>query len=108
LSFVELFKIDFFFISVRVAIKNEDTFVGAVCTSLDGIESWLDLILKLTEMKVRGKSIEGVKKILLNETEVKVSDKIPNTNLDSIIAVCVLNETEVKESNKIPSTSLGL
>jgi hypothetical protein len=43
-------------------------------------------------MKTDSYIIKGVKKIFLNEMEVKVSDEIPGINLGSIIAVCVLNE----------------
>jgi hypothetical protein len=85
-----------------VAIKNEDIYVGMVYVNLDGTKSWLDLIVKLIKMKVDDcYTIKGVKKILLNEIEVKESNEIPNTNLDSITAVCVLNEFGVFFLKKI-------
>jgi hypothetical protein len=91
---MDLFKINIYiyFSSVHVAIRHKDLYVGAIHISLDGIKTWLDLILKLIEMKVDGNIIEGVKRVFYNEMEVKVSDQIPGTNLGSIIAVCVLNE----------------
>jgi hypothetical protein len=76
-----------------VIIKNEDIYVGVVYISLDGTKSWLDLILKLIKMKVDDcYTIKGVRKILLNEIEVKESNEVPSTNLNSIMVVCVLNE----------------
>jgi hypothetical protein len=89
---IDLFKFNICFTSVRVAIKQEDLYVGAIDMSLDGIETWLDLILKLIKMKTDDYIITGVKKILLNEIEVKVSNQIPSKSIGSIIAVCVLNE----------------
>jgi hypothetical protein len=79
-----------------VAIKNEDIYVGAVYVSLDGMKSWLDLILKLIKMKIDDcYIIKGVRKILVNGIEIKESNQIPNANLDSITAVCVLDELGV-------------
>jgi hypothetical protein len=72
-----------------VAIRHEEFYIGMTHMSLDGLEMWLDLILKLIKMKIDGCII---KKIFLNEMEVKVSDQIPHTSLGSIITVCLLNE----------------
>jgi hypothetical protein len=43
-------------------------------------------------MKTDGYVIKGVKRVFLDEMEVKVSDQIPGTKLGSVIALCVLNE----------------
>jgi tmRNA-binding protein len=76
-----------------VAIKNEDIYVGAVYVSLDGVKSWLDLILKLIKMKIDDcYIIKGVRKLLVNGREIRESNEIPRVNLDSITAVCVLDE----------------
>jgi hypothetical protein len=75
-----------------VVIKNEDTYVGAIHVNLSGIDTWLDLVLKLIKKRVDYYIVKGVKKILFNEIQVNVSDKITCANLGSIIAVCDLKE----------------
>jgi hypothetical protein len=74
-----------------VAIKEEDTFAGEVNVSLDGIKTWLDLILKLITMKI-GNSyvIVGVRKIFVGEIEAKGGNDILETDLGSVVAVCIL------------------
>jgi hypothetical protein len=90
-------KFILFSTTIRMAIKNEDIYIGAVYVNLDGTKSWLDLILKMIKMKVDDcYIIKGVRKILVNGIEIKESNDIPSANLDSIIAVCVLDELGVR------------
>jgi hypothetical protein len=90
-----------------VVIKNEDTYVGAVYVSLVRVKTWLDLILKLIKMEIDYYIIKGVRKILLNEIEVKVSDKIPSAILGPIITVCVLKERTPPPQNFSPENLKG-
>jgi hypothetical protein len=83
----------FFSIAVRVVIKKEDIYVGAVVVSLDGMRIWSDLTVKLFNIKINDHYfVSGVNKIIINKIEAEENDQIDSASLESIIADCTLGE----------------